>query len=121
MSLVVSDAVGRILSTALDGVTQNQNAIADNIANVDTPNYRATHVDFQSALSAAISDGSAASGNLDVTPQVVPTDTPVGADGNNVDLRTETMAAAQSQFQYQTLTRAISDRFALVHDAVSGA
>ena len=38
------------------------------------------------------------------------TDTPVGANGNNVDLRKETLAAIQTQFQYQLLSRAVSDR-----------
>ena len=42
------------------------------------------------------------------------TDTPVGANDNNVDLRKETLAAVQSQFQYQMLTRATSDRFDLI-------
>ena len=35
------------------------------------------------------------------------TDTPVGANDNNVDLRKETLAAIQSQFQYQMMTRAV--------------
>ena len=39
-----------------------------------------------------------------------PTDTPVGANDNNVDLRKETMAAMQSVFQYQIVSRAVSDR-----------
>ena len=43
-----------------------------------------------------------------------PTNAPVGANGNNVDLRKETLAAVQTQFQYQMMTRAVSDRFSLV-------
>ena len=39
---------------------------------------------------------------------------PVGANGNNVDLRKETLAAMQSQFQYQMVARAVTDRFDLV-------
>ena len=49
-----------------------------------------------------------------------PTDTPVGANGNNVDLRKETMAALQSQFQYQILTRAVNDKFSLIKTAAMG-
>ena len=44
----------------------------------------------------------------------------MGANGNNVDLRKETMAAVQSQFQYQMLTRAVSDRFDLIRTAAGG-
>jgi flagellar basal-body rod protein FlgB len=119
----VSDAVGQVLASALDGVAERQRVIADNIANVDTPNFRATSVDFESQLSAAIDDGSFAQADgepVDVGITRTPTDTPVGANGNNVDLRKETMAAVQSQFQYQVLTRAVADRFDLVKTAATG-
>lgn len=117
MSLASPDPVGAVLNAALDGIARRQRVIADNIANVDTPGYRAASVEFESRLRAAIASGdlsSAGSGAL------VATDTPVGANGNNVDLRHETLAAIQSQFQYQVLTRAASDRFTLIK-TVAGA
>ncbi|MGZ4445123.1 MAG: flagellar basal body rod protein FlgB [Nocardioides sp.] len=117
MSFASPDAVGAVLNAALDGVALRQRVIADNIANVDTPNYRATSVDFESSLRAAISSGDLSAG---VTPVETATDTPVGANGNNVDLRKETLAAVQSQFQYQVLTRAVSDRFALIRTMAGG-
>ncbi|MCW2755888.1 MAG: flagellar biosynthesis protein FlgB [Marmoricola sp.] len=121
MSFAVSDAVTQVLSTALDGVSARQSVIANNIANVDTPNFRATSLDFETQLQAAIDDGSFADGNApSVGTTTTPTDTPVGANGNNVDLRNETMAAVQSQFQYQILTRAVTDRFNLVKTAATG-
>jgi len=125
LSFAVSDAVSQVLASALDGVTLRQQVIADNIANVDTPGFRATSVDFETQLKAAISDGTFLNGQSEmgidsVTATTTPTDTPVGANGNNVDLRKETMAAVQSQFQYQILTRAVNDRFNLVKTAATG-
>ena len=121
MPFAVSDAVSQVLASALDGVTTRQQVIADNIANVDTPGYRARSVDFESQLKAAISDGDFAAGApVETGVTEIPTDTPVGANGNNVDLRKETMAAVQSQFQYQILTRAVSERFNLVKTAATG-
>ena len=120
MSFAVSDAVSQVLASALDGVSLRQRVIADNIANIDTPGYRATSVDFESQLMAAFSDGSFEDGVDTVTATTSPTDTPVGANGNNVDLRKETMAAVQSQFQYQVLTRAVNDRFTLLKTAATG-
>ena len=120
MSFAVSDAVSRVLASALDGVSLRQQVIADNIANVDTPGFRASAVDFETQLKAAIGDGSFEDGTDAVTANALPTDTPVGANGNNVDLRKETMAAVQSQFQYQILTRAVNDRFNLVKTAATG-
>ena len=117
MSFAVSDAVSQVLASALDGVSLRQRVIADNIANVDTPGFRASSVDFETELKAAISDGSFDKGVDSVTATTSPTDTPVGANGNNVDLRKETMAAMQSQFQYQILTGAVNDRFNVVKTA----
>ena len=112
MSLAMPDPVGAVLASALDGLTLRQSVIADNIANVDTPNFRATSVDFESSLAAAIARGEMPAGG--VSPVTAATDTPVGPNGNNVDLRKESLAAIQSQFQYQMMTRAVSDRFALI-------
>ena len=117
----MNDAVSRVLGIALDGVTQRQQVISDNIANVDTPGFRATSVDFESSLRQAVENGSitdSSDGGVSVTS--TPTDTPVGANGNNVDLRKETLSAVQSQYQYQMLTRAVNDRFTLLKDAIGG-
>ena len=107
-----TDPLTSVLHSALDGLALRQSVIADNIANVDTPGFRATSIDFESSLQAAIADGSIVNGR--VTPQALPTDTPVGENGNNVDLRKETLGAMQSQFQYQMVTRAVSDHFDLI-------
>jgi flagellar basal-body rod protein FlgB len=111
VSFAHPDPVGAILSSALDGIALRQRVIADNIANVDTPRYRASSVDFETSLRAAIASGDP---SAPVTAELLATDTPVGANDNNVDLRKETLAAVQSQFQYQVLTRATSDRFDLL-------
>ena len=123
MPFAVSDAVSQVLASALDGVSARQRVIADNIANVDTPGFRATSVDFETQLQAAIDGGDfTEAGGLPVetTITTTATDTPVGANGNNVDLRKEAMGAVQSQFQYQILTRAVSDRFNIVKTAATG-
>jgi flagellar basal-body rod protein FlgB len=91
-----------------------QRVIADNVANVDTPNFRATSVDFESSLRDAVEHGQG-----EFAAQMMPTDTPVGANGNNVDLRKEMLAATQTQYQYQLMSRAVSDQFQLVKIAAS--
>ncbi len=122
MSFAVSDAVSRILGTALDGVSLRQSVIADNIANVDTPGYRASSVDFESSLRQAVAGGAfdtAGAGGLQI--EKTATNTPVGVNGNNVDLRKETLAAVQSQFQYQIVSRAVTDRLEVLRSSIGGA
>ena len=122
MSLVVNDATSRVLGLALDGVSLRQRVIADNIANVDTPDFRARSVDFETSLRRAVDGGDVTdSSSGGVQAEAVATDTPVGANGNNVDLRKETLSAVQSQYQYQVLTRAVNDRFNLMRDSIGGA
>ena len=116
MSFSISGPVGAVLNAALDGVALRQRVTADNIANIDTPGYRASSVDFESSLRAAIASGEPGSADA---PTLQATDTPVGANDNNVDLRKETLSAVQSQFQYQMLTRATTDRFKLISTVAS--
>lgn len=121
MPFAVSDAVSQVLASALDGVSTRQRVTADNIANVDTPGFRARSVDFETQLRSAIGEGAFNEGRpVESGVTTTPTDTPVGANGNNVDLRKETMAALQSQFQYQILTRAVNDKFSLIKTAAMG-
>jgi len=115
----VSDAVSSTLHAALNGISHRQRVIADNIANVDTPGFRATSVDFESSLRDAIADGELTSTDR-VASTATPTNTPVGANGNNVDLRKESIAAIQTQFSYQIVGRAVSDHVGLMRTAVTG-
>ncbi|WGX97851.1 flagellar basal body rod protein FlgB [Nocardioides sp. L-11A] len=119
MSFASSDAVGQVLHSAINGLSQRQQVIADNIANVDTPGFRARSVDFETALSTAIERGRATADDLTAT--VTPTGTPVGANDNNVDLRKESIAAIQTQYQYQIMGRAISDRDSRLRVMAGGA
>jgi flagellar basal-body rod protein FlgB len=104
-----------VLSTALDGLQARQDVIADNIANVDTPGYRSSSIDFEDSLRDAIRTN----GDVSLHARSYADNTPVGADGNNVDLRQQMMAAQQTQFQYQLMTRAVSDQYALIKTAAA--
>ena len=112
MSIFSADGVSGVLASALDGISLRQNVIADNIANVDTPNFRASTIDFESSLRDAVARGDASAFSAPLNVERLATDTPVGLNGNNVDLRKETMAAMQSSFQYQLVTRSVTDRLA---------
>ncbi len=119
-----SGSVSSVLGFALDSLALRQRTIADNIANLETPGFRASAVDFESTLRAAVAAEGSSVSTADVlagrSPNLVASQSPVGANGNNVDLGAETLAAVQSQFQYQLLSRAVTDRFELVR-TVAGA
>jgi flagellar basal-body rod protein FlgB len=117
VSIFAADGVSNVLHGALNGISYRESVIANNIANVDTPHFRASSVDFESSLRSAIAGDHVDSTSVDFT--TTPTDTPVGANDNNVDLRKETMAAMQSVFQYQIVSRAVSDRLDMAKTAAA--
>jgi flagellar basal-body rod protein FlgB len=116
MLVSASDSVAAALGGALDGLAMRQRVAADNIANMDTPNFTAATVDFESSLRAALADGDVTGAELN--PATAPSAAAPGVNGNNVDLATETMTATQSTFQYQLLTRAVGDRYSLITTAI---
>jgi flagellar basal-body rod protein FlgB len=118
MLVSASDSVAAALGGALDGLSLRQRVAADNIANMDTPGFTAATVDFESSLRSALADGQVSP--ADIAPVQGHSSYPAGANGNNVDLAAETMTAMQSTFQYQLLTRAVGDRYALITTAIGG-
>jgi flagellar basal-body rod protein FlgB len=60
------DPAQRALTVALDGYARREQSIASNLANIDTPGYRASSVDFEGELAAAMEG--LAGGSLALNP-----------------------------------------------------
>jgi flagellar basal-body rod protein FlgB len=115
---VVFDDVSTVtLKVALDGLSQRQKVIADNIANVETPGYRAKKVEFEQALQSAV-DGGANPGA--VTPTVARSLEPTRLNGNNVNLDEETLSNVDTGLRYQLALRAMDNKFGLLRDVIKG-
>jgi flagellar basal-body rod protein FlgB len=115
---MLEDVSVRALHSALNGLAARQRAISDDIANVNTPFFRARSVSFESDLKAALAGGD---DPLTVTPTVTLSTAPVGLTFSNVDLNAETMASVDTQLAYDLALRATGDRFTLLRTAVKGA
>ncbi len=76
--------------------------IADNVANADTPNYKATDISFNDALSAQLGLPSTTGADGDA-PQYR-TDGVVALNGNDVSLDTERVNAASNAEATQAAT-----------------
>jgi flagellar basal-body rod protein FlgB len=103
-----------ILQFALDGIVEQQQTIANNIANEDTPDYQANQVTFESSLANALANGGEA------TAESVPEGLSSGSNGNNVSLPTEMTLMQENDLQNQTVVNALDDQFALLSDAITG-
>jgi flagellar basal-body rod protein FlgB len=101
------------LTSALDGLSLRQRAIADNIANVNTPGYHAKRVQFEDALAASVAEGSGS-----VTATTGESLEPTRLNGNNVNLDTETLSSIDTVLRYQFATQAIGGSFSSVRTAL---
>ncbi|HEY9556598.1 MAG TPA: flagellar basal body protein [Acidimicrobiales bacterium] len=102
------------LHVALNGLSARQRVIADNIANLETPEFLAGRVDFESSLSAALSGDNPASAEITTERSMAAT----GVNGNNVNLDEETLALIETDLRYQVTSQAISSKFALLRTAI---
>jgi flagellar basal-body rod protein FlgB len=101
------------LGSALDGLTLRQNTIANNIANINTPNYHAKRVQFEDALAASVSAGDGQAAATVTTSQE-----PTQLNGNNVNLDTETLSNVDTVLRYQFAARAVGDEFTAIRTAL---
>ncbi len=128
------DLTIKAVKMALDGLSLREEIIGHNIANADTPGFKARTVTFAKQLRQALDknetgelhlkrtlrghiDPDGASGPL---PQVISrTNSTLRIDGNSVDLDLEMMQLAETNIQYQALTQLISRKMALLKMLVS--
>ncbi len=128
----ILEAVGRSVEATARGLearARRQAAISANIANADTPQYRAIDLSFAEVLSEA-----SAGATLSVTDPrhlqpdpgfthadaVVLSGGAVRRDGNDVDVDREMTKLARNQIEYQFLARALGSKFRKLKEAITG-
>lgn len=113
MPLIGDDPFLGALTRSLDGLAARQRAIAQNVANAETPNYRAKTVSFESSLRSALQSGKAAD-LRQIQISYGDSSDPTNANGNNVQMDKESVALEETSLRYQMMTQAVSDRFKLL-------
>ena len=108
-----------VLDKAADACWIRNNVMANNIANVDTPNYKRQDVSFDSLLSRALEADPVldnAVNNMDlnsITPIVYTDQSNLSyrTDGNNVDIDVEQANYAENQIKYNAVLDSITEEF----------
>lgn len=110
-----------VLNRAADAAWQRNEAISNNIANVDTPGYKRQDVAFESVLQQALGnnryqsmDDKVANVNLSRLrgrAYVDYANFSYRLDGNNVDIENENVMLAENQLKYQGLISSINQEF----------
>ncbi len=110
-----------ILDKAADAANLRNELISNNIANVNTPDYKRKDINFEAILQAELGGEKSLyqavkSANEDLTtldPQVYTDNASLSyrLDGNNVDIATEESYLAENQIKYQALIDLMSQEF----------
>lgn len=89
--------------------------VSGNIANSQTPGYKAKNIDFRTELDKrATSTGRASQDNKDYKVMENEAEGFVKLDGNTVELETETVRLTENQLMYQALVQLASKRFSMM-------
>jgi len=122
---LLSDVTSEALRGALQGTAARQEALADNIANLDTPGFIRSDVHFEEALATALDRARrapfASAGGLPGAPPRREKDhaSPPRADGNNVDIDREMAALARNTLSHQAAGELLGARIRMLKAAIN--
>ena len=129
------DATLRFHQTALNARAFRQQVIASNIANADTPNYKARDIDFREALAGALGGkGGDALALKTTSPRHIAgapanpleaalkfrTEEQGAVDGNTVNMDVERSAFAENSVHYQASLTFINGLLTSMQRAIQG-
>ncbi|MCL4533635.1 MAG: flagellar basal body rod protein FlgB [Bacteroidetes bacterium] len=120
-----------VIGAALNGLSLRQRLISNNLANIDTPQFKASEVQFEDQLQDAIDRGRQRSPVTlvsynprhlpleparveDVKPEIEQDEeTAVRADGNNVDIDKQMVLLSETALTYNALVQLTAARLSL--------
>ena len=119
-----------VINKAADASWLRHQAIANNIANIDTPGYKRVDVDFESVLEYELRHfqyepldvkvKNVHLNRLDVGTYVDAPDYSYRIDKNNVDIDQEASQLAKNQIKYQGVMLGIQSEFTNLQNAMRG-
>lgn len=129
---ISNDGTMQLINQALNAATQRHTEISHNIANVNTRNYKASRVVFESELKKALDKTNGrlntthskhidiASNISDIQPKVVKDNsTSMRLDGNNVDIDMENANLAANQLLYNALIIQANSKISTLRHVIS--
>ena len=129
MSDLLTSNTMLMLEKSMNFQWTKQNVLLDNIANAETPNYKAKYVTFEDALSdriqaAAMEKKSLSSirNTLNSSSPTIRTNTAESTrmDGNSVNVTEQTLEMVRNAYQMQYVFNAINSEFSILRSAIRG-
>lgn len=117
-----------VMGTTLDATAKREALISNNIANVNTPNYKRKDIRFETELKNAFvrAEGDNVDFRVkDIDLEALKPETYTDYaelsyryDGNNVDINTENALAAENQIKYNGLMDLVNKNFAQIQSVL---
>ncbi len=133
IDLFSSDAFSA-LQEGLDAASLRQQVIANNVANINTPGYKAQDVSFEDEFKQAL-DNTDEPQLKQTDPRHLPGVNPLSSvginiqtlggtsmrnDGNNVDIDDEMSKLAENNIRYNAMAQLMGTRFKMLNYAING-
>ncbi|HWR40398.1 MAG TPA: flagellar basal body rod protein FlgB [Patescibacteria group bacterium] len=133
MNSVVSPSPLSVLESALGAAALRHRVISDNIANVNTPGFKKSEVNFEQQLDEALNGAGNKMALARTHEKHLPlmerqmgpsikqiTNTSMRVDGNNVDIDAEMAGMAKNTIYYDALTQQIRKYFSGLRSVITG-
>jgi len=111
--------ITELLQLGIKAESLRQQAIANNIANLQTPGYRRVEVKFEQLLAKAMQSGKEVKLSK-VEPQFYqPMDTPVKSNGNDVEFEKEIGELVKNSLRHKTYVRVLNNKYKQIELAIN--
>jgi flagellar basal-body rod protein FlgB len=114
------------LQAAMSGLAARQRTIANNVANVDTPGFKASEVRFEDFLNKAVKNAKPGTSvnqmalDAEARATTLVDGTTTRADGNNVDIDQQMEMLSEANLNYSALTQVMSTRLGILRNVIKG-
>lgn len=101
-----------LIKLGLDATDLRSKAIANNISNINTPNYKRKYVTFEDTLKDSLKEP-----KIQLKEDTV---SKIREDGNNVDLESEKVNQAATTLEFNALVTLTNTKLAMTKSVISG-
>jgi flagellar basal-body rod protein FlgB len=113
----IADGTMRTLEYVFRGLQQRSEVRANNVANINTPNFRASRVDFESSLRGALRSGRP---ERAAAPAVSPDPSYPNHQGNTVNLENEMVGMMKDNLLRDAMVNAYTFKTSVLRTAING-
>jgi flagellar basal-body rod protein FlgB len=112
-------------------LSQRQQIVASNLANIDTPGYKTKDISFHATMQELLADNVVnpqtsrpehIQGMIEIFPQAQVFEVqgiPSRADRNNVDLDREMLKLSETSFAYSLITQMVRSKFGMIATSIN--